>query len=173
MIPFVPQTVGSRRDEGLIAPVIAVLGQLGDGSGMQTVSETYFKYAAKGGCWFGSLAIPASVAWMFVRGAASDRSRPRLTEIGRLLLFELVVIAFFAVFYVELGPAFLEPAPQWSDVPEFGMRLLYWCGVSLALGVVARVAVAGMRTTGLLGFGARKSSDRSSDLSGTDGSTLD
>jgi hypothetical protein len=156
----------------LFAPVFAVVSQLGDGHAMQTVSEAYFKYAAKGGCWFGSLAIPVSIAWMFVRSAAADRARPRLAEIGRVLLFEFVVIAFFAVFYVEFGPAFMEPAPQWSDVPKFGWVLLFWCGISLALGVVARVALAVMRTTGLIAFRDRNSAGRSSDLSDADGSTL-
>ncbi len=45
-------------------------------------------------------------------------------EIARVLSLEFVVIVFVAIFYVEVGPPFLEPRPQWSDIRFFGKVLL-------------------------------------------------
>jgi hypothetical protein len=150
----------------LLAPATAVLGQLGSGAGMQTFSESYLKYAAKEGCWLGTMTIPASLAWMFVRGAGTSRRLPTLIEIGRVLLLECVVIAFFALFYVELGPAFLESAPEWSDVPEFGKTILWMSMWSVVYGAIAWVALSVMRNIGL--FGTRAADRSAAELDAPD-----
>jgi uncharacterized protein (DUF983 family) len=83
------------------------------------------------GSWFGALSLPASVAGMYVGAFAKNRARPRAAEMGRVLAIEVVVIAFMAVYSVELGPAVGDPAPQWSDLRVFAMVLLVMSLLSL------------------------------------------
>jgi hypothetical protein len=101
------------------------LGQIGAcfssmGNNLDTFGDAFVKGAAKTGTWFGALSIPASIAWMSWGAVSRNRERPRSAEIAKVFFFELVVIVFLAVFFVELAPLALERAPKWSDLIVFG-----------------------------------------------------
>ena len=155
--------------------VILGLGQIGAcfssmGNNLDTFSDAFVKGAAKTGTWFGALSIPVSIAWMYWGAVSRNRDHPRLAEIAKVLSLEIVVIVFLAVFFVELGPPALEPAPKWSDLKVFGIVLFVMSVLSvLGLGI----AWTGMKSASTLrAKRAPKRKEDGPDTPGDDGATM-
>lgn len=149
--------------------VIFGLGQIGAcfssmGNNLDTFNDAFVKGAAKTGTWFGALSIPVSIAWMYWGAVSRNRDRPSLAEIAKVLSFEVVVIVFLAVFFVELGPPALEPAPKWSDLLVFGIVFLVMSAMSaLALGLVR------FGTKSAAALREQRTRERTEDVKGTSG----
>ncbi len=116
----------------------------------QSPAEVYWSIAARLSCWFGSAAIPASIAWMFLRASMRSPDGPRPIEVVRVLAVETLVMVLLVVSSVAIVPPYPDTGPEWSDVPLFG-RLLFAMSILTVIGWgLARLALSAAWSTGLL-----------------------
>ena len=109
----------------IVAPLLAVVAGLG-GLFEESLLEKYIKCAAFSGAYIGILSIPISLVWAVLISELRDW-HPKVSQLGRLLLMEVGVLALFVVLALALGPMDKESPLDWSDLKGAGVLLTASC----------------------------------------------